>query len=203
MKANWMRQTSLAALALMLALTGCESASDSGLLLEPKHEQEQVLISWKFGNGYTVVRETEESVGSVQAVIGSAGGMLALGKHLLLVPEGAVTSPTTFRITKQDGDHVRLHLSASRYGDNDVGTRGFLKPVRLMLSYEGAANLSQADIDEMRVMYIRPDQKIEPLPSLVNYYDRWVGSDLRHFSEYGIGWPNLTGTVGGLLGGLF
>ena len=42
MKANWMRQTSLAALALVLVLTGCESASESGLLLEPKHETEQV-----------------------------------------------------------------------------------------------------------------------------------------------------------------
>lgn len=207
MKANWMRRTSLAALALMLALTGCESASDSGLLLEPKHEQEQVLISWKFGNGYTVVRETEESVGSVEAEIGRQGGVLSLGKHLLVVPAHAVSKPTTFRMAKSDGDHVRIVLTASRNGDNDVGRRGFLKPVRLMLSYEGAANLSQADIDGMRVMYIRPDQKIEPLPSLVNYYDRWVGTDLRHFSEYGIGWPNLTqtvtGTVGGLLGGLF
>ena len=51
-------------------------------------------------------------------------------------------------------------------------------------------------------MYIRSDQKVEVLPSLVNYYDRWVGTDLRHFSEYGIGWPNLTRTVGGVVGGL-
>jgi hypothetical protein len=203
MKASiWLRRSLLSTLALMLALTGCESASDSGLLLEPKHEQEQVLISWKYGNGYTVVAETEETVGSVEGVIGSAGGVLALGKHLLVVPEGAVTGPTTFRITKQDGDHVRLHLKASRYGDNDVGARGFLKPVRLMLSYEGASNLSQADIDAMRVMYIREDQKVEALPSLVNYYDRWVGTDLRHFSEYGIGWPNLTQTVTSTIGGL-
>ena len=64
---KWMRRSSLSTLALLLALAGCENASDSGLLLEPKHETEQVLISWKFGNGYTVVRETEESVGSVEA----------------------------------------------------------------------------------------------------------------------------------------
>jgi hypothetical protein len=202
---KWMRRSSLGTLALMVALTACESASDSGLLLEPKHETEQVLISWKFGNGYTVVRETEESVGSVEAVIGRAGGTLVLGKHLLLVPENAVYSNTTFRMEKEDGDHVRLKLTASRYGDNDVGQRGFARPVRLMLSYEGAANVSASALDGMRVMYIRPDQRVEALPSMVNYYDRWVGTELRHFSEYGIGWPNLTrtvGAVGGLLGGL-
>ena len=200
-----MRRTSLSLIALWFALAGCESASDSGMLLEPKHENEQVLLSWKFGNGYTVVRETEESVGSVEAVIGRAGGTLVLGKHLLLVPPNAVQSNTTFRFAKEDGDHVRIHLSASRHGDNDVGRRGFNRPVRLMLSYEGAANLGQDDLDDMRVMYIREDEKVEVLPSTVNYYDRWVGTDLRHFSEYGIGWPNLTrtvGAVGGLLGGL-
>ena len=93
-------------------------------------------------------------------------------------------------------------LTASRYGHNDVGKRGFARPVRLMLSYQGAKNLSTADAASAAVMYIRDDQKVEVLPSLVNYYDRWVGTDLRHFSEYGIGWPNLTRTVGGLVGGL-
>lgn len=200
---NWMRRSSLAALALMVALAGCESASDSGLLLEPKHETEQILISWKLGNGYTVVRETDNSVGSVEAVIGRAGGVLSMGKHLLLIPPNAVSANTTFRMEKEDGDHIRLHLTASRHGDNDIGRLGFNRPVRLMLSYEGAANVSQDDIDDMAVMYIREDQKIEALPSLVNYYDRWVGTDLRHFSEYGIGWPNLTKTTTTILGWFF
>jgi hypothetical protein len=199
---KWMRQGSLAALALMVALAGCESASDSGLLLEPKHESEQVLISFKFGNGYTVVRETEETVGSVEAVIGRTGGVLSLGKHLLVVPAGAVYADTKFRMEKEDGDHVRLHLTASRHGKNDVGKRGFARPVKLLLSYEGAANVSSSSAEDMAVMYIRADQKVEPLPSTVNYYDRWVGTDLRHFSEYGIGWPNLTAPVTGLVGGL-
>ena len=204
---KWMRRSSLSTLALLLALAGCENANDSGLLLEPKHETEQVLISWKFGNGYTVVSETEESVGSVEAVIGSAGGLVTLGDHVLLIPANAVDADTRFRIEKEDGDHVRLHLTASRFGDNDIGSRGFNRPVRLMLSYEGASNLGALAASQLQVMYIRPDQKVEALPSMVNYYDRWVGTDLRHFSEYGIGWPSLTrtvtGVVGGLLGGLF
>jgi hypothetical protein len=203
----WLRRSSLATVALMMALVGCDRTSDTGLLLEPKHESEQVLISWKFGNGYRVVSETEESVGSVEAVIDQSGGMLTLGKHLLLVPPYAVGAPTTFKMVKEDGDHVRMHLTASRYGDNDVGRRGFDRPVRLMLSYEGAGNVSSADVKAMSVMYIRGDQMVEPLPSTVNYFDRWVGTDLRHFSEYGIGWPNIikstTGLLGGLLGGLF
>jgi hypothetical protein len=148
------------------------------------------------------VAETEESVGSVEAVIGTAGGVVTLGKNALLVPSGAVSAPTTFRIQKLDGDHARLHLTASRYGDNDVGRTGFLKPVRLMMSYEGASNLSSSEASELRVMYIRPDQLVEVLPSTVNYYDRWVGTDLRHFSEYGIGWPNLTTTVTSTVSGL-
>lgn len=204
---KWMRQGSFAALALMVALAGCESASDSGLLLEPKHETEQVLVSFKLGNGYTVVRETEETVGAVEATIGRAGGTLSLGKHLLIVPAGAVDADTKFRMEKEDGDHVRLHLTASRFGKNDIGKRGFNRPVKLLLSYEAAANVSSASASSMAVMYIRNDNKVEPLPSTVNYFDRWVGTDLRHFSEYGIGWPNLiapvTGLVGGLLRGLF
>ena len=207
---NWLRRSSLAVLALV-ALGACEQAGDKGLLLEPKHEAEQVLISWKMGNGYTIVSETEESVGKVEAVIGREGGMVTLGKHMLLIPAYAVTAPTTFKMWKEDGDHVRIHLTASRYGNNDVGSRGFNRPVRLMLSYEGAKNLSTADAASAAVLYVRGDNRVEPLPSLVNYYDRWVGTDLRHFSEYGIGWPNLTrtvvggvgGLVGGLLGGLF
>jgi hypothetical protein len=154
-----------------------------------------------------VVSETEESVGSVEGVIGREGGALTLGKHVLLVPAYAVSGPTTFKMVKGDGDHVRLHLTATRYTENDVGRRGFDRPVRLILSYEGAKNTSTSILSSMAVMYIRPDQTVEPLPSVVNYYDRWVGTDLRHFSEYGIGWPNLirstTGLLGGLLGGLF
>lgn len=202
---NWLRRSTLAIVALV-ALVGCEQA-DSGLLLEPKHEEEQVLISWKTSTGYRVVSETEESVGSVEGVIGREGGMLTLGNHLLLVPAYAVSAPTTFRMVKEDGDHVRLKLTASRYSDNDVGSRGFDRPVKLMLSYKSASNVSSSSLGSMSVMYIRPDQRVEPLPSTVNYYDRWVGTDLRHFSEYGIGWPNLIGTtaglIGGLLGGLF
>ena len=207
MKASkWMRTSLFTALALAVTLAGCENAGQSGGLLEPKDDQEQVLISWKSGTGYTIVRETEESVGSVEAVIGRTGGTLILGKNLLIVPENAVDADTRFRMVKEDGDHVRLHLTASRNGKNDIGKRGFNRPVTLMLSYENAANLSASDIAKLSVMFIRNDNKVEPLPSLVNYYDRWVGTELRHFSEYGIGWPNLRGVgrgLGSLIGGLF
>ncbi len=75
-------------------------------------------------------------------------------------------------------------------------------PSLLQLSIRHAQQASQ-----LQVIYVREDQRVEALPSMVNYYDRWVGTDLRHFSEYGIGWPNLTRTVVGgtvgLLGGLF
>ena len=54
-------------------------------------------------------------------------------------------------------------------------------------------------VDELR-------KNIEALPpeayERMNYYDRWVGTELRHFSEYGIGWPSLTRTVTGVVGGL-
>lgn len=207
MKASkWMRPGLVAALAMVAALAGCENAAKSGALLEPKDDQEQVLISWKSGTGYTIVRETEDAVGTVEAVIGRAGGTVILGKNLLIVPEGAVDADTRFRMVKEDGEHVRLHLTASRNGNNDIGKRGFNRPVTLMLSYENAANVSASDISKLSVMFIRNDNRVEPLPSAVNYYDRWVGTELRHFSEYGIGWPNLRGVgrgLGSLIGGLF
>lgn len=191
---HWMPRISLAAIALTFLVAGCDGPGDPAAMLAPKHDQEQVLISWKYGNGYTVVRETDNAVGSVEAVIGSAGGVLSMGKHLLIVPENAVSASTTFRMSKVDGDHVRLHLTASRNGNNDVGSRGFDRPVRLMLSFEGAANVRRSDVGAMAVMYIRSDNRVEPLPSMVNVNDRWVGADLVHFSEYGIGWPNFGST---------
>src|SRR5690606_25708522 len=131
-----------------------------------------------------------------------AGGTLSLGKHLLVVPAGAVDADTKFRMAKEDGDHVRIHLTAGRHAEDDIGRRGVNRPVRLLLSYEAAANVGSNEAGSMAVMFIRNDNKVEPLPSTVNYFDRWVGTDLRHFSEYGIGWPNLTRPVTGLLGGI-
>ena len=188
---KWMRRAPLAVLALMFALAGCEGRGESGLLLEPKHESEQVLISWKSRSGYTVVRETEESVGSVEAVIGRTGGKLVLGKHVLIVPAGAVPAGTRFRIEKEDGDHVRLHLTASRFSENDIGRRGFARPVKLILSYEDAANVNLVSASLLQVMYVRPDEKVEALPSTVDFRNRSVATELRHFSEYAIGWPSL------------
>lgn len=188
---RWLRLSTLGVIALLGTVAACEGGIESGQLLEPKPESEQVLLSWETGTGFIVVRETEERVGSVEALIGPAGGTLSLGEHILFVPPNAVDAEATFRMEKQAGTHVRLHLTASRHADNDVGRRGFNRPLTLMLSYRDATNLTANDVPALQVMYIRNDQRVEPLPSSVNYFDRWVGTELRHFSEYGIGWPNF------------
>lgn len=186
-----LRLSTLGLLALVGTMVACEGGVEPAQILEPKPESEQVLLSWESGTGFTVVRETEERVGSVEARIGPAGGTLSLGEHILFVPPNAVDAEATFRMAKEAGQHVRLHLTASRHADNDVGRRGFNRPLTLMLSYRDAANLTATDVPALQIMYIRNDQRVQPLPSSVNYFDRWVGTELRHFSEYGIGWPNF------------
>lgn len=190
---RWLRLTTLGVIALLGTVAACDGGMESRLL-EPKHETEQVLLSWETGTGFVVVRETEERVGAVEAVIGPAGGTLSLGEHILFVPPHAVDAEATFRMEKHAGTHVRLHLTASRHAENDVGRRGFKRPLTLMLSYRDAANLAASDISALQVMYIRNDNRVKPLPSSINYFDRWVGTELRHFSEYGIGWPNFHGS---------
>ena len=68
-----LRLSTLGLIALVGTMVACEGGVEPAQILDPKPESEQVLLSWETGTGFTVVRETEERVGSVEALIGPPG----------------------------------------------------------------------------------------------------------------------------------
>jgi hypothetical protein len=125
----------------------------------------------------------------VTAVIDQNGGALSIGKHLLTVPAGAVEAPTTFVMSKLPGE-IEVELTATRLLPNDVGSRGFLKPVRLTLSYAGAANVTSSSEGKLQVMWEKLDGTLVPQQSWVDTTLDLVSANLNHFSAYNLAYPD-------------
>ena len=175
----------LAALALSMAMVGCDSVQD-GALMGPGSSSE-ILIITQDENGYTTAVETDPLVGVVTAVIDANGGELNIGPHRLLVPAGAVSHPTTFVMNKLPGE-IKVGLTATRLLPNDVGAAGFQKPVRLTLSYENAANVSSDAEGRLQVLWQKVDGSFEAQQSYVDFGENEVRANLNHFSIYTLGW---------------
>lgn len=126
-----------------------------------------------------------EVVGEVgEALIGPVGGVLEVADHDLVVPAGAVPHPTTFSMEVLDGWTIGVELLATdpETGD-DVGEKGFTRPVQLALSYANA-DIRRVDVDRLVIVRIHEDGTREPLPSRVDKESRQVVADLDHFSKY-------------------
>ena len=148
MKKSWRNKGILGAIALLLALTGCDAAQDftsptggesmtlearqfeafERSVLEPARAAgivfdqapvERPLFMSDPDNDWVVV---EGVVGdeSVEAVIGAAGGELRLGDHWLLVPAGTVIGPVRFRMTPIHDGTMHVDLTATRVQDVEV-----------------------------------------------------------------------------------
>lgn len=112
------------------------------------------------------------------AVIGAAGGRLAVGRHELVVPAGAL-------------DHDVL-ISGALPGDGTASVEfqpeglRFKTPARLELDYGPCALVSAPK----RVVYTTDDASsiVEVLPSEDDPDDRIVTGRLDHFSRYAVAW---------------
>ena len=137
--------------------------------------------------GLRLVQTTVAVVGDVgTALIGPVGGILQVDDHSISVPPGAVPNPAEFSMEVLAGRTVEVDLRAvdPETGD-DVGGRGFTRPVQLALSYADA-NVSRRDVDRLVIVRIHDDGTREVLPSVVNKYTRQVTAELDHFSKYGL-----------------
>ena len=172
--------------AVFLALGACEDGGPTQPGLRPAAEEGVVYNS--SGTRFVVVKENDTNVGVVTGVIGSSGGRLILGKHELNVPRGAVSGPTTFTMTKIDGDHIRVRLTATQLTLNDVGSKGFAVPVTLSLSWENAASLPE-DVASLLIAWIRPDGVAVTQSTTVEVQGHRARADLSHFSEYALVHP--------------
>jgi hypothetical protein len=113
-------------------------------------------------------------------IIGLDGGLLTLQNHSLLVPPGAVTQPTTFRMELVPNRLVMVDLEATRRG-RDVGADGFGTPVTLTLSYKDA---DVRDPSKLFILRYNENGEHERLPSVVNTTNKTVSAQLDHFSRY-------------------
>lgn len=185
MRGKLLKRFGLYAIALSVVMAGCDGAKD-GALTGPGSSSE-VLITSTDGDGYVTAKETNPTVGVVSAVIDQNGGELRLGKNSLVVPAGAVDAPTTFTMTRAD-DEIRFDLTATRLLLNDVGAQGFLKPVRLKLSYHDASNVSSSNEGTLRILWEKGDGSFEAQQSFVETGIKSVTANLNHFSIYTLGW---------------
>jgi hypothetical protein len=225
---NWLRAAPLAMLMLAVWTSGCSDQGGSAeRLLGPeaasyargssksgwgkggKSEPQVVQESGTGGSWRLASKRFRKGEVKSQAVIGAEGGYLYTGDHVIWVPKGAVDQPTEFKIqvfapTSGDSTVAGVSLKAIRItatGDTvNVGKAGFLKPVILAVSYE------ESDVQDpaaTRLLWITEPGVAELVPNQYVYPDKkWVVGYLEHFSEYGIGWPNLTQTVTSTVGGL-
>lgn len=169
----------LAAVALSVACTpdrAPESAAlpvgPSAAVLPPSGASGPVLVECP-------TRVRREAV----AVIDSAGGVLSLDGHRLVVPAGAVPTPTTFRLVVPASRFLEVEIRA---GAADTFT--FAVPATLTLSYE---RCPRRDIDRrpLRIYHIDPATKrvLDDLGGVDDKAARTVTAPLPHLSGYALG----------------
>jgi hypothetical protein len=185
MNTKLLKRFGMWALALSVVMVGCDSVKESALV--GPGSSSEILIIDRDENGYTTATETDPLVGVVTAIIDSNGGELNIGPHRLLVPAGAVRFPTTFVMSKLPGQ-IEVGLTATRLLPNDAGRAGFLKPVRLTLSYENAANVTDTAEPELEILWKKADGTYEPQQSYVDQAGDEVVANLNHLSIYTLGW---------------
>ena len=113
---------------------------------------------------------------SASKTIGSAGGVISVGAHTLVIPPGALASNTLISASAPAGSTVQVHFEPS-------GLR-FAKPTALTMSY-GDCGLVQGLL--VKVVYVDSRSNIlEVLTSLPNLLNRTVTAPVSHFSNYAL-----------------
>jgi hypothetical protein len=180
-------RTLATALTLSTLFVGCSDAASSSAVTGPG-EISRVRVVEQLGSGFTIVRETDAATGVVSGEIGSAGGSLSIGNHVLTVPAGAVTEPTLFKMTKEPGE-IGFELSATRDEYNDVGHAGFNVPVTLTLSYADGAGVP-VDASKLKVVWVKTDGTLAAQPTAVDAENQEAVGLLYHFSRYSLAFPD-------------
>lgn len=117
---------------------------------------------------------------SASALIGPAGGVLAVGPHRLAVPAGALDAAIVITASVETGwaNSVELAPEGLTFAEG--------RPARLTLGY---ANCWLPGPLPRRVAYTTSSLKIQNLlPSADNPAAREVSAPLQHFSRYAVAW---------------
>jgi len=112
--------------------------------------------------------------------IGALGGTISAGPHSLVIPPGALLSPTTITMTAPTG----LGVNAVKF--QPEGLR-FTAPAALTMSYANCSLLGK--LLPKRIAYTDDNLNIiSYLLSLDNLLSKNVTGKVNHFSDYVIAW---------------
>jgi hypothetical protein len=221
---NWMKYAAVPVIAAALALAACADQQGSNTLTgvgsaDFARKTTDGTSGWgkggKKANGPQVtgtsadgtVKTWRIATGKLpeptdlkgDSTIGKEGGYIFTNGHVLVVPEGAVTEPTYFKIqalnvASTDTVPVEVELKAYRYSSTgevvDVGAAGFNKPVYLAMSYQWAQETFSLGLSGATVVWITaPGQAEEVRTRTVDYDGKWIVAELSHFSAYALAWP--------------
>lgn len=130
-------------------------------------------------NPLSLLACTPQPAESASAVIGPAGGTLAVGPHTLVVPAGALDSAVTITAVAPSDSVNRIEFQPQ-------GLR-FQQPASLTMSY---ANCGVGGaLGSLAVVYTDDSLNIlETLFSTPNPFAQSVTGQLWHFSDYAIAW---------------
>lgn len=188
------RVSAVSVLLIATFVWGCETSTEpvppqlSPLEVEsPDHLLGGLLgtVSDALGIGVDLVQTVVTVVGDLgSAIIGPIGGILEVQDHDLIIPAGAVAQPTAFTMTVIEGRSVEVDLRAiDPETGEDVGEKGFNRPVQLALSYADA-RIKNRHVDDLVIVRVHEDGTREVLPSTVNRETQQVTAELDHFSRY-------------------
>jgi hypothetical protein len=112
--------------------------------------------------------------------IGALGGSISAGPHTLVIPPGALLTPTTITMTAPTG----LGVNAVKF--QPEGLR-FITPAVLTMSYANCSLLGK--LLPKRIAYTDDNLNIiSYLLSLDNLLSKYVTGKVNHFSDYVIAW---------------
>jgi hypothetical protein len=107
--------------------------------------------------------------------VGPKGDKIGFGRHVLTIPEGALSKNVTITVEQLTGSVNSVRLSPE-------GLR-FAKPARLRLEYRNCRSV-QAD---KRVAYTDEQLKVLELPPSEDYPEyEYVTAEIDHFSRYAV-----------------
>lgn len=124
---------------------------------------------------------------SVTRQVGSSPEVLQAGNYFLSIPGGAVRKNTTFTMHVDTDGLVTLTAFRTRWDGTreDVGVRGFHKPLTLALYYGNAAE-AIANPASLQVAWVQSNGSLAPVISSVDVTKKLVLGKLQHFSGYAI-----------------
>jgi hypothetical protein len=122
----------------------------------------------------TICKRDKSEIGTSTALIGPAGGVLKRAKHQLVIPAGALSKTVK----------ISFSILASAYLECELKPYGlkFNKPVRLILSYNGACD-GNLDASALKVAYYDSKTQLGVLiPTAVDTELKTVTVELERFA---------------------